>query len=73
MLPVIPNLICLATADISATKDSRITAKVLAASVMRNLPVAEVKALRSAVAMAGGGLYSKWRKLGWRRNLKEDG
>ena len=57
MLPVIPNLICLATADISATKDSRITAKVLAASVMRNLPVAEVKALRSAVAMAGGGLF----------------
>jgi hypothetical protein len=57
MLPDIPNLICLATADISATKDSLITAKVLAASVMRNLPVAEVKVLRSAAAMAEGGLF----------------
>lgn len=57
MLPETPNLICLVPHEPAGKKEGRIAAKALAASVMRNLPVAEVKVLRSAEAMAQGGLF----------------
>ena len=52
MLPDTPNLICLPTEERADDKAGRVAAKVLVASVMRNLPVAEVKVLRGSRVIA---------------------
>ena len=57
MLPDAPNLICLQTDERAGGRAGRVAAKVLVASLLRNLPVAEVKVLRSAAALAEGGLF----------------
>jgi|GEM_PF-4774080 len=57
MLPDAPNLICLQTEERAGDKSGRVAAKVLVASLLRNMPVAEVKVLRAAAAMETGGLF----------------
>ena len=57
MFPTAPNLICFQTEETAGDRRGRVIAKVCAASLARNLPVADIRIARPEKALDAGGLF----------------